>query len=613
MLNSREANPRKRRILRCGLLSAASLLCLAAAQPAGAQTTEDGYVAGGVTPSQSAAPLANSVTAAETVLPPSYPDYFAKAYPLYMRSPLPARIYNQGGIPAVVPQLEIDRNELGRNGTYLPGGPVYTADNAFFQSLGTNGRSCATCHQPPSGMSISVRNVKARFNATKGTDPIFSPNDGANCPSAVPAAHTSGSPYGGLKGKGKKALKDAYSLLLSKGLIRIFFPVLPDAEFDISIVSDKPGCNSDPEFGLPAGFVSVYRRPLMSAQLNFKTHRPDGTGPASPLSIMWDGREPSLEQQAVDATLGHAQADHPPTPEEVAEIVAFENTVFSAQILDKQAKALDEPGATGGPVSLSQKTPFDLAGLFAAGFPPPFNEYDAWAGNSQRQARLDQARAGHLQHAVVHRQQRRGHQRRVLRPRRAAQQRGPLHLRPLPQPEGRGRRRDPRLAPRHRARRAFSRVRRESAGLRPAGPQADLQARQAACLLRAGGDHQRPGPRPAHRQVLRYRPAHGAAASRPGLPPALLQRRLGARPEGGGRVLQHAVQHRPDRRREGRPDQLPGRPLGAQAETRAGIAPRLGPTRPTTRQGPGPARVPGRCFFCRWRYGQGVSDAAGPH
>jgi cytochrome c peroxidase len=349
-------------------------------------TTEDGYVPSGMTASVPAAPLANTVTEAETVLPPSTPDYFQKAYKLYMKAPLPARIYDQGGFPAVIPQLEIDRNALGRNGTYLPDHPygLVTKDNAFFQSLGTNGRSCATCHQPPSGMSISVRNVQARFKATKGTDPIFAPIDGANCPNAVPAANTSGSLYGGHKGKGKKALKDAYSLLLNKGLIRVFFPVRPDFEFDISIVSDKPACNSDPDFGLAAGFVSAYRRPPMSAQLDFKTHRPNGTGPISALSVMWDGREPSLESQAIDATLGHAQADHPPTEEEIAEIVEFENNVFTAQILDKQAKWLNEPGATGGPVAISEKTPLDLAGLFTGGPPPftPFKEYDAWAANS---------------------------------------------------------------------------------------------------------------------------------------------------------------------------------------------------------------------------------------
>lgn len=36
----------------------------------------------------------------------------------------------------------------------------------FFQSLGTNGRSCATCHRPGQGWGISADEVKSRFEAT---------------------------------------------------------------------------------------------------------------------------------------------------------------------------------------------------------------------------------------------------------------------------------------------------------------------------------------------------------------------------------------------------------------------------------------------------------------
>ena len=79
------------------------------------------------------------------------------------------------------------RQPLRPAGHLLAGRPGLTARHAFFRSLGTNGRSCATCHQPPSGMSFSLRNVRARFGATAGTDPIFAPVDGANCPDAVPA------------------------------------------------------------------------------------------------------------------------------------------------------------------------------------------------------------------------------------------------------------------------------------------------------------------------------------------------------------------------------------------------------------------------------------------
>ena len=52
---------------------------------------------------------------------------------------------------------------------------------AFFQSLGTNGRSCVTCHRPAEGFSISAAEVSLRFLLTAGTDPIFRTNDGSNC------------------------------------------------------------------------------------------------------------------------------------------------------------------------------------------------------------------------------------------------------------------------------------------------------------------------------------------------------------------------------------------------------------------------------------------------
>ena len=137
MLELRDADLRQRRVLRCSLLSAASLLCLAALQPAAAQ------VGAAPPPVQSptsrrrtrpAAPLAtNTVTAAETVLPPKTPDYFEATYPHYMKAPLPARGYHQRGIPTVIPQIRARPNPL-RHARQLicPVGRSH-ANNAFFQ------------------------------------------------------------------------------------------------------------------------------------------------------------------------------------------------------------------------------------------------------------------------------------------------------------------------------------------------------------------------------------------------------------------------------------------------------------------------------------------------
>ena len=158
-----------------------------------------------------------------------------------------------------------------------------------------------------------------------------------------------------------------------------------NAEFSIEITAadDRPGCNLDSEHGFAAtGNYSFYRRPLITTNLNFKTAPDDQASPPDrtpPTSVMWDGREPDLLSQARDATRGHAQvADTLTDPGEVAlleQIVTFERELFSAQYSDKKAKRLDDGGATGGPVNLSNQTP---VGVFTPGV-KVFDEFNSWA------------------------------------------------------------------------------------------------------------------------------------------------------------------------------------------------------------------------------------------
>lgn len=362
--------------------------------------TEDaatGAVAGSFTEAAPTTSVAPPPPASETDatlkdnLPGNTPAYFRKSYFSLMRAPLPAKIYNQGGIPRIVPQFEIDPDPLGKIGSYQPNGSTVTAKNAFFQSLGTNGRSCATCHQPPSGMSVSVRNIKKRLNATGGKDPIFAPVDGANCPNQVAAAETSGSLYGGRRGKGMKAFKDAHSLLINKGLIRIPLPVPAGAEYTITVMNDPTTCNTDPDYNSLADgtqIVSVFRRPLISAHLNFKTTTFAGPGSNSG-NVMWDGREPTLFTQAVSATLGHAQALNPPTSAQQKQIVDFETKIFSAQYRDTKAGLLTAAFATGGPKVLSGVAPGQAG--FLNNPPVTFNEYDAWGTASGNKAAARQS------------------------------------------------------------------------------------------------------------------------------------------------------------------------------------------------------------------------------
>jgi hypothetical protein len=252
--------------------------------------------------------------------------------------------------PPVIPQFEVDFDPSGAIATFQPSGSTATAQSPFFQNLGTNGRTCFTCHQPQDGWTVSAQHARDRFEADSD-DPLFRLVDGATCPSDDVST--------------PQAKRKAYSLLLDKGLIRIALPMPSGAQFQILSVSDPYDCNTNPTTGLTSsstGIVSIYRRPLPSTNLGFLS------------TIMWDGREPSLFSQAADATLTHAQAAAAPTPSQQQQIVTFEGCtladtppgalcittahgsgVFTAQIFDKQAHDLADDGAAGGPETLSRE------------------------------------------------------------------------------------------------------------------------------------------------------------------------------------------------------------------------------------------------------------------
>ena len=268
-----------------------------------------------------------------------------------------------GVFPPVILQLLPSLDPTGIVETFNLEAPTVTATHPFFESLGTNGRACATCHEPRSAWGVSTASIQQRFAQSGGTDPIFRPNDGATCPS---------DDFSTLKAKRK-----AYSLLLTKGLIRIFLPLPATADFNITALNDPYGCTT---LTSSPPVVSVYRRPLPSANLEFLIGCPASDPGCAPLSIMWDGREPSLQSQAIDATNGHAQASTPPTDAEVAAIVAFETDLFDAQVLDYHAGYLGADGATGGPAPLSQQEFYEgINDVLSPGFDPViFTDYAPW-------------------------------------------------------------------------------------------------------------------------------------------------------------------------------------------------------------------------------------------
>jgi hypothetical protein len=163
---------------------------------------------------------------------------------------------------------------------------------------------------------------------------------------------------------------------LTKGNIRIFLPIPATAQFRVVILHDAYGCEISPTYGLPAKMISMYRRVMNSTNLTRNAQA--GPPPSTQGAIMWDGREPSLQSQFTDATLGHAQGKTPPSTLQVTQGVAFESQLFTAQSLDSHAGSLTTPPALGGPQNLAL-----IEGLDAAPDPqlPPllaFNQFQGW-------------------------------------------------------------------------------------------------------------------------------------------------------------------------------------------------------------------------------------------
>lgn len=258
----------------------------------------------------------------------------------------------------MLPEIDDYANEHGRFGLLNESGPVKTAGHPFFEPLGTNGRACVTCHQPSDAMSISTETIRERWAATNGADPLFAAIDGKNCPhlpQGDPASH---------------------SLLLDRGLIRVFLPWPPRApdgsviepEFDIEVVRDPTGCNTHPEYGLESAepTISVYRRPRPAINQRYVTSSRFGvapivgksgslaavdpeTGRPVNMNMMADAREPTLRTQAQSAATTHLELDRPLTRAELDTIEAFEMQLYGAQIVSSGAGRLDEPG---GPPAL---------------------------------------------------------------------------------------------------------------------------------------------------------------------------------------------------------------------------------------------------------------------
>lgn len=275
-------------------------------------------------------------------------------------------------------------NPMGLASTVSSSGRI-DLTNPFFQNLGTNGRRCVTCHLPNTGWTITPEFTRAVFDYTEGgaiddgfgLGAIFRTNDGSNSPRADVSTLA--------------ARQQAYSMLLTKGLIRVGIGIPSNADFKLVKVDDPYGYASATE-------LSLFRRPLPTTNLRFLS------------TVMWDGRKTltgsdhcniqseggscfasisfDLLDQANTATTGALQGN-PLTTAQRESIVAFEMALATSQIWDNGARNLNAMRGQGSPDNiLSQLTYFginDNLGDYQTHEPfdpEAFTLYNSWANSA---------------------------------------------------------------------------------------------------------------------------------------------------------------------------------------------------------------------------------------
>ena len=314
------------------------------------------------------------------------------AVPVLADPPQPA-YWIAAGQGGTAPRLARYKDFQGEVEVLFAGGPVNMKDHPFFTPLGENGRACVTCHQPSSGMGLSVQTIRKRWEETQGKDPLFAAIDGSNCPS-LPQEEP-----------------DSHSMLLNRGLFRVSLPwprsAAPDGtpvnpEFTIEVVRDPTGCNTDPRFGLhsPDPHISVFRRPRVVANLKYVAvdaggevyggvgpfnakrlamvlDRDPDTGHYMSMNIMSDARDPTLKMQAAEAARDHLQVRTTLTDVQLQQIVAFESQIYAAQGADSVGDDFSAPGA---PPALGAHNLRDSpTGVLGDNFGnPAFKSFESW-------------------------------------------------------------------------------------------------------------------------------------------------------------------------------------------------------------------------------------------
>ncbi len=264
---------------------------------------------------------------------------------------------SHGSFPKALPNNFPQINAKGLSATFsTPGFVDLTGD--YFQSQGSNGRSCATCHIPQNAWSITPETIRLLFVQTGGMHPIFNLLDADNPDQDLSTV---------------EARRAAYSMMLTRGVFRRGGAPRVDREWDVVAVDD-------PHDFANATRIVQWRRvmPTINFHLGSVTVAWDGG------NTVGDDQFANLTNQATRNVTG-AQQGQPASAEVINDIVNFETSLSTAQLVSFSAGLLSAGGAHGGPEELSRMT--RTSGRF--------DLFDAWM-NSPVESRARIARGQEL-------------------------------------------------------------------------------------------------------------------------------------------------------------------------------------------------------------------------
>jgi len=270
--------------------------------------------------------------------------------------------------------FEKSRNSAGIAETVHTTG-VIDRTNPFFQALGTNARTCETCHASAMGWTLTAKGAAQAFKESEGLAPLFMLHDAGNRPDADIST--------------RQARKAAFSpTLIEKGLIRFGRTVPATAEFTVIAVDDPYG------FATPTQITS-FRRPTPTVNEAKSAQTGNAGGPQADIPA-------ALAATFRGATQFHGQRDpaNPVPLDQQQASATMQMGLFFAQSIDKAAGRLDADGATGGPFHLVNQ-PFYVGINDIQGNDPMthtftskiFNLYDSWAHYAQEPCSDDRTEA----------------------------------------------------------------------------------------------------------------------------------------------------------------------------------------------------------------------------